>query len=273
MFRRPHRRPFAAAIALSAAIGSVPVTLAIADEVPQGAANRSASLGDADAVASWVDETVLEGSAAAESTPTTPERRLLHRNSKRPSAKVTDPKPPASEAVLDTSLFEMAWPMLIVLFVISLCVYAFKRWMPRSSRPGGGDAVKILARHYLSSKQSLCLVRTGRRVVLVGITPDRISTLSEMTDVEEVASLVGSVERGSSGSFTKMFDKLTDGDLSDEAAEPQGDGRRPPRRDRGIREDLVVSGSNLIDTGRNVQDLIERVRSLSADAEATTDSR
>jgi len=169
MFRRPHRRPFAAAIALSAAIGSVPVTLAIADEVPQGAANRSASLGDADAVASWVDETVLEGSAAAESTPTTPERRLLHRNSKRPSAKVTDPKPPASEAVLDTSLFEMAWPMLIVLFVISLCVYAFKRWMPRSSRPGGGDAVKILARHYLSSKQSLCLVRTGRRVVLVGI--------------------------------------------------------------------------------------------------------
>ncbi len=246
--------------------------------VKQGAANVTAALGDADAVSSWVDETVAPP-ADDPSTEATVGGRVLHRNGNRTAAKVGEAKPATAEGVFDTDVFEMAWPMLVVLVVISGCVYAFKRWMPQAGRPGGGDAVKILARHYLSGKQSICLVRTGRRVLLVGITPDRINTLSEITDADEVASLIGSAERGRPGSFTKMFGKLTERDIADEAGDAQDDGRRGPsdrrchRRLSGIEEELTVSTSNLADTGRNVQDLIERVRSLSAETDAPTGSR
>lgn len=264
---RTHRRPLFVVALLSAVIGSA--SAAPADD---GAGTRKASAeetspGDADAVASWVDETVAE-QPVAEPAHVATGRRFLHRNGVPGEAKASGSPASASKEVFETSLFEMAWPMLVVLFVISVCVYAFKRWMPRSSRPGGGDAVKILARHYLSSKQSLCLVRTGRRVVLVGITPDRISTLTEVTDAEEVASLVGSAERASPSSFTKMFARLTERELVDEAAESDDDGCPPFPRERGIREDLLVSASNLANTGKNVQDLIERVRSLSSDTDA-----
>jgi len=253
--------PFLAATWLASA------ALADDGDLPRRAANLAASLDDADPVSSWVDETVSE-QPAAEPVAGSGGRLILRRSGARPPAKAKGAEPLSPDGVFETSVFEMAWPMLVVLVVISACVYAFKRWVPRASRPGGGDAVKILARHYLSGKQSLCLVRTGRRVLLVGITPERINTLSEMTDAEEVAALVGTAERGSPGSFTKMFGKITDRDLADEAGELQGDGRRFLRRDRGIQEDLVVSAPNLADTGKNVQDLIERVRSLSVETDA-----
>ncbi len=274
MFHRQARCRFALVAALLTA-ASLTVATRADDDVPPGAANRSAALGDADPVSSWVDETVSPP-AEEQSAEASADRQVLHRNGERTKAKAGEAKPATAEGVFDTDVFEMAWPMLVVLVVITGCVYAFKRWMPQAGRPGGGDAVKVLARHYLSGKQSLCLVRTGRRVLLVGITPDRINTLSEITDADEVAALVGSAERGRAGSFTKMFGKLTDREIADEVDEAQDEGptdRRCHRRLSGIQEQLTASTSNLTSTGKNVQDLIERVRSLSTDADSPAGSR
>ncbi|MBK8271208.1 MAG: FliO/MopB family protein [Planctomycetes bacterium] len=75
----------------------------------------------------------------------------------------------------------MLWPLAVVLLFVGACAWAAKRWMPKTLRNSinAGGALHILARQSLSTKQSLCLVRVGRRLVLTGISPDQITALAE----------------------------------------------------------------------------------------------
>ena len=52
------------------------------------------------------------------------------------------------------------------------------------------DAVEVLARTTVSARQQLLLVRLGRRLVLVGCGPEGMTTLSEVTEPEEVSALL-----------------------------------------------------------------------------------
>ena len=71
--------------------------------------------------------------------------------------------------------------------MIGAADYAARRWMPRIGPRVGGSSIKVLARHHLSSKQSLCLVRLGRGLVLLGVTPNHIQNVAQIQDPEEVA--------------------------------------------------------------------------------------
>jgi flagellar biogenesis protein FliO len=42
----------------------------------------------------------------------------------------------------------------------------------------------------LSPKQSVCLIRVGRQLVLAGLTPDRINSLMIIDDPERVSELL-----------------------------------------------------------------------------------
>ncbi len=67
-----------------------------------------------------------------------------------------------------------------VLLVIAIVAWGVKRFGPRAQL--GGAAIRILSRSHLSPKQSLALIRVSDRVMLVGITPDRISHLTTFDD-------------------------------------------------------------------------------------------
>ena len=71
----------------------------------------------------------------------------------------------------DVGTVRLIWPMAVVLGLIAVAAFAAKRWLPMMTRPSTGRGVHILSRQYLSSKQSLCVLRLGQRVVLVGVTP------------------------------------------------------------------------------------------------------
>jgi flagellar biogenesis protein FliO len=75
-----------------------------------------------------------------------------------------------------------------IIGLIVLVSYAVRRYMP-GVRALGGSAVRVLQRTPLSSKQSLALVQIGQRLVLIGITPERISSLAVIEDAEECARL------------------------------------------------------------------------------------
>lgn len=164
-------------------------------------------------------------------------------------------KPPIQAESPDSPL-SLMWPLCAVLAVIALCVYALRKWMPQAARLTGGGAVHVLARYYLSNKQSLCLVRFGRRVALLGVTPSEITTLSEIADPEEVSSLVVAVERGRPDSFTTMFGTWMS---SKEAHDPMDDPDPV-----GGREERSLSSSRLSQTGRRVRELVDRVRAASS---------
>ncbi|MCB9851810.1 MAG: flagellar biosynthetic protein FliO [Phycisphaerales bacterium] len=162
-----------------------------------------------------------------------------------------------------TGLIETFWPMLAVLGLIVACVAAVKKWLPQTTRITGGNAVNILARQYLSSKQSLCLVKVGRRVVLVGVTPESMSSLTEIDDPEEIASLAASMQRGKSESFSSALAKQSFESEDDTAALDEGRDVTTPARRPG----------RLGETEARIQDLVGRIRALSGGSTSQTQRR
>lgn len=156
-----------------------------------------------------------------------------------------------------SSVFETFWPMLAVLGLIVICVAAIRKWLPQATRISGGSVINILARQYLSGKQSLALVKVGKRVVLVGVTPEAMSTLTEISDPEEIASLAASLQRGKVDSFSSALSResLEAMDASDDADEVVESS--PRQRPRGMGE-----------TETRIQELVGRIRAMSTGSTA-----
>jgi flagellar biosynthetic protein FliO len=98
--------------------------------------------------------------------------------------------------------------LVIVLAAIAGVTLLVRRLLP-SMRNVSGGVVEILGRNHLSPKQSLALVRIGRRLLLVGITPERLSTLCEIDEPQEVADLLGRAPRRANEG--ENFDELLSG--------------------------------------------------------------
>ncbi|MCP4248211.1 MAG: flagellar biosynthetic protein FliO, partial [bacterium] len=62
--------------------------------------------------------------------------------------------------------------LVIVLGLIGAVAVVVRRFVP-SVRNMNSGAIEIIGRHALAPKQSIALVRVGRRLLLVGITAER----------------------------------------------------------------------------------------------------
>ncbi len=202
-----------------------------------------------DPVATWIEQTVTQA---------TPDPRALRRSPR--AGRQDDTQRPISAGTSPiTGPARLFWPLFVVLGVIVAVLLAARKWLPRSGRLGGGPALNVLARHYLAPKQSLCLIRLGRRLLLVGVTPDRISTVAEIAEPNEAAEILAALECTRPGSFTSVFAGLTQKDLGKEQhADP-------------IEQRSPVAGRQLDATGASVRRLIDRVRSLSSGMEVSAE--
>ena len=126
-------------------------------------------------------------------------------------------------------------------------------------------AVQVLARSPVSARQSILLVRVGRRVLVVGDSGAQMNRLTEITDPDEVASLVGQLRDEqpgySAGAFGKLFHRAAQ-DMNDEGNESvESHDERA-----GISE--LATGDGGIDpaiheTREELTGLMEKIRSLS----------
>lgn len=66
-------------------------------------------------------------------------------------------------------------------------------------RPRRSGVIELVSRVSLSPRQSLCLVRVGPRMVLVGASGDRLTSLDVIEDAALVAQLAGDAERARNG--------------------------------------------------------------------------
>ncbi|MCA9253878.1 MAG: FliO/MopB family protein [Phycisphaerales bacterium] len=100
--------------------------------------------------------------------------------------------------------------LVVVLGVIAAVATGVRRWVP-AARSVSSDQLRVVGRTAISSKQSAVLLHVGKRVVLLGVTSDRVNTLAEITDESEVAQLVGqakSAESKASGFDTSGIDSI-----------------------------------------------------------------
>jgi len=98
--------------------------------------------------------------------------------------------------------------LLAVLVLIVFCAWLFRRFSPGSRRGKTNSAIEIIARSTISPKQSVCLVRLGRRLLLVGLSPNHMANLSMVDDPEEIALIMGEMEKQMPNSISKTFDRL-----------------------------------------------------------------
>jgi len=118
--------------------------------------------------------------------------------------------------------WSVVYATVLVLGLVIGGGYLVRRFLPGVASGSGTGAVTVLARTALGPKQWVCLVRCGRRVLVIGQSGDRLTPLSEVTDGEEVAALLAECEQdrsdSSSATFRRIF-RRESREMSEELAE------------------------------------------------------
>lgn len=95
--------------------------------------------------------------------------------------------------------------MVVVLGLIAALYLVMRRWSP-SLKTSGSGIVQVLGRTVLGPRQSLVLVQLGQRLVLVGVSADRMERICEVADAGEVSTLLAE-GRHVRGHFSTWLDR------------------------------------------------------------------
>jgi flagellar biogenesis protein FliO len=109
---------------------------------------------------------------------------------------------------------------LIVLLSWGYRVVAGNARLPRGFRGRTPGLIEILSRTALSPRQSLCLVRVGSRVVLLGVSPETVRTLDVIADPDAAARLAGQATQQQVASATAEFQQCLEREARDYEPEP-----------------------------------------------------
>ncbi len=80
--------------------------------------------------------------------------------------------------------------LVVIVAVMGGGMYLFRKLLPGRGRLFGGGAAEVLGRTYLDSRRYVALVRVGKRVLVVGVGPEQIGALGELSDPDEVAEVM-----------------------------------------------------------------------------------
>jgi flagellar biogenesis protein FliO len=130
----------------------------------------------------------------------------------------------------------VVFALTLVLVLIFGLRWVVKRYFPNVAGASNG-IVRVLSRSPLTPKQHVLLVQVGKRVLVVADNGTQMNSLSEITDADEVAMLVGQTTARASTSvretsFDAKFDKAAENyeekpqaDVSEVAVEEMHDER------------------------------------------------
>ncbi len=129
------------------------------------------------------------------------------------SAGTSSSKRPADPSAKDL-LIRVGLTLTCLILVLVGIAWVARRFWPGGIHIGRGTGpIRILARTGLPPRHTLYLIRVGRRILLVGVTGESISTLSEITDAEEVDRLEVSATGSLNESLPPGFEKVLSGAL------------------------------------------------------------
>ena len=171
----------------------------------------------------------------------------------------------AKPAAGGLELRRVAIALAVVLGVIFLLRWAGRRFF---LSPGGvrtSRAVQVLSRSPLSPRQNVVLLQVGRRVIVAADCGGQLSALCQITDPDEVASLVGQLADDRNGgaagaSFGSVFSNMRGGFDPPAGAAETGRPPRPDDPDTGEGDGLSVEDAALASTKTELSGLMEKVR-------------
>jgi flagellar biogenesis protein FliO len=147
--------------------------------------------------------------------------------------------------------------LLSLVAVVGLIL--FLRWwgaklFKGQGTPHSGGVMQVIARAPIAPRQQLMMVRVGRRVVVVSNSAGQMTTLSEITDADEVAELLGQLKRGrepGANPFAAIFSRA-----EADYEEPAGDGAESGA------SPAAVDAQSPADVRTELNGLMEKVRGM-----------
>lgn len=106
--------------------------------------------------------------------------------------------------------------VLGLLVILRLAIRRLGGTLGAAGRPSG--VVEVMARYPVARGQQLVVLKLGRRVVLLHQSKSEMTTLSEVSEPDEVASLLARIEAGeraADGRFPKLLKRLVADDRAD----------------------------------------------------------
>jgi flagellar biogenesis protein FliO len=110
---------------------------------------------------------------------------------------------------------QSAYTMITGLAIVIGAFYLFTWAIRRGGKTAGGrrgllpsDVVDVLGRVPIAARQFAQLLRVGNKLVLVALTPEGPTTLTEVTDPAEVDRLVGLCQQMDPKSTTNAFEQV-----------------------------------------------------------------
>jgi flagellar biogenesis protein FliO len=153
--------------------------------------------------------------------------------------------------------------LLAVIALIFLLRWFGKVFFPVATGKAQNRVVEVVSRSPLAPKQQVMLLRVGRRLLVVGDSAGQLSTLSEITDPDEVATMVGQLREEKSASaaaFGSLFGRFSRKFDSDEAEIA----RSPEPTDRQLLMDETDEVHETASAQVEIDGLRDRVRALAA---------
>lgn len=95
--------------------------------------------------------------------------------------------------------------LAIVLGLFFLVIWLARRALPKSSSVLPTDVLEFLGRSPLANRHHLQLLRLGRRLLLISVSPDSAETLTEITDPDEVNHVASLCRQHAPDSITGSF--------------------------------------------------------------------
>lgn len=150
--------------------------------------------------------------------------------------RLTDEENLRDEKAGSTSRQWAWWATTGVGLVFVLGVIAVMGRIARRAIPGAGlgemtGPVHLLHRAYLTPKHAVCLVKCGDRILVVGVSGDRMNTLSEIHDPQEIDFVRGQCMQVRPRSTTQAFREMFKGNtVTEDASTPEKprEGDPPP---------------------------------------------
>jgi len=89
-----------------------------------------------------------------------------------------------------TAMGKMLGALGVVILLAYVALYALRRLMGKRYGGGGKSSLEVLQTTHVGEHKTFSLIRVGQRSVLVGVTEQNISTLTEL-DVQETEEIIG----------------------------------------------------------------------------------
>ena len=106
----------------------------------------------------------------------------------------------ADAAAPSVELPRIALALTAVIGLIFLLRWGSRKMFALPSNAGNAHLMQVVSRTSLSPRQQMLLVRVGRRLVMIGDSGGRLSSLGQIEDPDEVAQVLGQVRQRSSSS-------------------------------------------------------------------------